>query len=220
MSLKGKTIYKPTMQYFFLLLPLMEVFAKTPGSSSFCETGCQCRGELKFTLCAKALFTQIPTTIPPSTELLDLSENELTIIPARSFPAIRKLRVLLLQDNNIRSVADGAFSQLDFLQKLDLSRNNISSLGEGFSLGLGSLRELLLADNQLKSLDGRSLSYLDGLQRLNLTGNNIHSIQMRAFGGMSQLRQLHLQGNRVTTLESGVFSMLRSLEVLNLQVGT
>lgn len=201
-------------ELLFLVLVVTE--ASSRSRSSWCEPGCDCRGDLRFTICSRVSFTQLPSRVPPTTELLDLSDNNITVVPERSFSMNRKLRMLLLQNNNISVVEDGAFSQLEFLQKLDLSRNRISTLNEGFSAGLGFLRELQLANNRLTGLDSGCFLHLDGLQRLNLSGNPIHSIQVRSFAPMSTLRQLHLEGNRLTSLRSGIFSMLRSLEVLNL----
>ncbi|XP_069578200.1 LOW QUALITY PROTEIN: leucine-rich repeat-containing protein 4C [Brachyistius frenatus] len=199
-----------------VLLLLLVTEASSRSHSTWCELGCDCRGDLRFTICSRALFTQLPSRVPTATELLDLSDNHISVIPARSFSSNRKLRVLLLPNNNISTVEDGAFSQLEFLQKLDLSWNRISTLTEGFSSGLAFLRELQLAHNRLTHLDSRCFLHLDGLQRLNLTCNSIQTIQVRSFSSMSGLRQLHLGGNRLASLKSGIFSMLRSLEVLNL----
>ncbi|XP_005807430.2 insulin-like growth factor-binding protein complex acid labile subunit [Xiphophorus maculatus] len=181
-----------------------------------CDRSCVCHGDLKFTTCSHDDLTQLPVMVPPSTELLDLSNNLISVVPKHVFSSNRKLRVLLLQNNNISLVEDGGFAQLEFLQKLDLSWNRISVLTEGFSVGLTFLRELQLSHNQLTGLDSRSFLHLDGLQRLNLTNNSIQSMEVRSFSSMSSLRQLHLQDNQLTSLRSGTFSMLRSLEVLNL----
>ncbi|XP_041834975.1 reticulon-4 receptor-like 2 [Melanotaenia boesemani] len=196
----------------FLLLVLVEV---SSGSTS-CDPGCDCRGDLKFTICSRALLSQPPSQVSAFTELLDLSDNLISVIPQHAFNSNRKLRVLLLQNNNISLVEDGSFAHLEFLQKLDLSWNRISGLTEGFSVGLTYLRELQLAHNQLASLNSRSFLHLDGLQKLNLTSNSIQTIHVRSFACMSTLRQLHLQDNQLTSLRSGTFSMLRALEVLNL----
>ncbi|XP_061081712.1 insulin-like growth factor-binding protein complex acid labile subunit [Conger conger] len=204
------------MPYFSTLLLLAVAHSTSlQTSSSVCEKDCDCQGEFKFTNCSSVLFTHIPSDIPPSTEHLDLSWNRLSRLPAGTFRALRRLRVLLLNDNNISDVAGGVFSPLESLQRLDLSRNRVSSLREGFSLGLGSLKELLLGENQLTCLDG--FLHLDSLQRLNLSGNAISSIRPRAFGHMTSLRQLYLQDNRLGSLTNGDFSMLRYLEVLHLQ---
>ncbi|KAL4617994.1 leucine-rich repeats and immunoglobulin-like domains protein 1-like [Arapaima gigas] len=156
-------------------------------------------------------------TIPTFTEHLDLSFNQLRYIPTGSFLSLRRLRILLLNDNNISTLADGTFSCMQNLQRLDLSRNRISELGSNFFLGLGSLRELLLGENKLIVLESRSFRYLENLRRVDLSANNIRSINVFAFGGLTALRRLHLQGNQLESLGSGVFSTLRSLEVLDLQ---
>ncbi|XP_057685878.1 slit homolog 3 protein [Corythoichthys intestinalis] len=201
-------------EFLFLLLATSATSSRSPGS--WCEHGCNCRGDLRFTICSRASFTQLPGRVPSYTELLDLSHNRIAILPEHSLNKNRKLRVLLLQNNNISVVQDGAFSQLEFLQKLDLSWNRIPNLAKGFSIGLAFLRELHLAHNSLSSLDSSSFTHLDGLKRLNLSGNGIHTIQVRSFATMSSLRHLHLEGNQLTSLRSGIFSMLRSVEHLNL----
>lgn len=201
-------------EFLFLLLVVME--ASSGSHNSWCEPGCDCRIDVRYTICSQALFTQLPSRVSPNTKLLDLSYNHISVIPKCSFSKNHKLQVLLLQNNNISVVEDGGFSQLEFLSKLDLSWNQISTLTEGFSIGLALLRELQLAHNRLTSLDSRSFLHLDGLQRLNLTSNTIHTIQVRSFSSMSSLRQLHLEDNQLTYLRNGMFSILRSLEVLNL----
>lgn len=177
------------MKVLLFLLPVMALSPRC--SSSRCTPGCDCRGDLKFTICSQAYFTQLPGRVPPTSELLDLSDNFISALAAHSFAKNRKLRVLLLQNNNISVVADGAFAQLEFLQKLDLSWNRISILSEGFSAGLAFLRELQLSHNQLRTLDSRCFLHLDGLQRLNLSDNAIHTIQVRNVQWTMQPRLFH-----------------------------
>ncbi|XP_036395921.1 leucine-rich repeat-containing protein 17-like [Megalops cyprinoides] len=205
--------------WYVWALPLLMVLhcRSTLHSSGWCRKGCDCHGEFKLMNCSDTLLTHIPTNIPPFTEHLDLSLNQLGLVPARAFQALLRLRVLLLNDNNISSVAVGAFSPLESLQRLDLSRNSISYLTKGFFLGLGSLKELQLSENRLTHLDSGNFQHLDSLQRLNLSSNKISSIQVRAFCCMTVLRNLYLEDNQLRCLSNGVFSTLRSLEVLYLQ---
>nr|XP_015214897.1 PREDICTED: leucine-rich repeat-containing G-protein coupled receptor 5-like [Lepisosteus oculatus] len=190
------------------------------GSSTFvpqCEKGCDCQEVLKCVNCSKAAFTYIPGNLSSDTEHFDLSWNNLTVIPVGALSFLWRLKVLLINDNDIRVIEDGAFSCLENLRRLDLSRNKISSLGNGFSIGLQSLGELLLSENQLRALNSESFQHLDNLQKLNLSCNNISYIEIRAFRHMTYLRQLHLNENRLATLNNNIFSMLKSLEVLNLE---
>uniref|UniRef100_A0A8C1JG34 Leucine-rich repeat-containing protein 15-like n=1 Tax=Cyprinus carpio TaxID=7962 RepID=A0A8C1JG34_CYPCA len=201
------------MMHLLFMLPLVLEVLSISMSHNF-TYDCTCHLELKIAICTSSNFTHLPTALPPLTEQLDLSLNHLSAIQPQAFHSTRRLRVLLLNDNMIGMLADGAFSLLEGLLRLDLSRNRISFLSEGFSRGLGSLRDLSL--NRLTSLDSSCFVHFDALQRLNLSHNAIETIKMRAFGSMSTLRQLQLNSNNLTVLKNGIFSMLRNLEVLNL----
>ncbi|KAL4618000.1 leucine-rich repeats and immunoglobulin-like domains protein 1-like [Arapaima gigas] len=176
-----------------------------------------CITYVTFINCSGRGITTVGDWIPPTTEHLDLSRNSLTEIHAGSIRSLWNLKVLLLNDNNISTLADGTFSSMQSLQRLDLSHNRISKLSSSFSLGLGSLKELLMGGNKLITLESRSFLHLENLRRLDLSANTILSIHVFAFGGLTALRRLHLQGNQLESLGSGVFSTLRSLEVLDLQ---
>uniref|UniRef100_A0A8C1YYM5 Uncharacterized protein n=1 Tax=Cyprinus carpio TaxID=7962 RepID=A0A8C1YYM5_CYPCA len=202
------------MHLLFVLPLVLEV--QSISMSQNLTYDCTCYEELKFTNCTSRNFTHLPAALPPFTEQLDLSLNHLSAIRPRAFHSTQRLRILLLNDNVIAVLADGAFSLLEGLLRLDLSRNRISFLSEGFSQGLSSLRDLSLAENRLTSLDSSCFVHFDALQRLNLSHNAIETIKMRAFGSMSTLRQLQLNSNNLTVLKNGIFSMLRNLEVLNL----
>uniref|UniRef100_A0A9J8BDL8 Uncharacterized protein n=3 Tax=Cyprinus carpio TaxID=7962 RepID=A0A9J8BDL8_CYPCA len=214
-ALMTDTKLRTSRMHLLFMLPLVLEVLSISMSHNF-TYDCTCHLELKIAICTSSNFTHLPTALPPLTEQLDLSLNHLSAIRPQAFHSTRRLRVLLLNDNMIGVLADGAFSLLEGLLRLDLSRNRISFLSEGFSRGLGSLRDLSLAENRLTSLDSSCFVHFDALQRLNLSHNVIETIKMRAFGSMSTLRQLQLNSNNLTILKNGIFSMLRNLEVLNL----
>ncbi|KAL4635608.1 leucine-rich repeats and immunoglobulin-like domains protein 1-like [Arapaima gigas] len=180
-----------------------------------CEESSGCGGAPQAVNCSSPFLQQLQDRM--LSERLDLSKHQLSIIPIGKFRPFCRLKVLLLNDNNISALEDGTFCPLENLLKLDLRRNRVSSLGEGFSVGLVSLRELLLAKNQLKHLNAGSFLHLGDLQRLDLSSNVIHSIDLMAFAGLTSLRHLHLQSNQLLALSTGIFSTLQSLEVLHLQ---
>ncbi|KAM9484777.1 uncharacterized protein ACWYII_005367 [Salvelinus alpinus] len=182
-----------------------------------CYDGCSCLTDIKYINCSGGNLTTPLRNVPHNTEYLDLSRNLLTVLQAGSFGTLWSLRVLLLKDNNLSHVDDGAFSSLQGLRRLDLSRNHLSALGPGFSLGLESLTELLLDHNHLTVLESGAFHSLDSLQKLDLSSNLISTVKPRALGYLTGLRQLHLEGNHLTSLGSGLFSTLRSLEVLGLR---
>lgn len=94
-------------------------------------------------------------------QMLDLQNNEIswTIEDMNGpFSALEKMKTLLLQGNQIRSVTKKSFSGLDELQHLDLSNNGIMSIQVNAFSQMKNLRELrlntssLLCDCQLKWL--------------------------------------------------------------------
>ncbi|XP_071771968.1 uncharacterized protein LOC139924731 [Centroberyx gerrardi] len=182
-----------------------------------CYKGCNWLPDIKYVNCSDGNFSTPVSNFPFNAEYLDLSRNLLTDLPPGSFGALWGLRVLLLKENNITSVADRAFINLQRLQRLDLSQNHLSALGDGFSLGLDSLTELFLAHNYLTVLESRTFQNLDSLVKLDLRANLIQQVQPRALSSMTALRRLRLDGNRLSILQLDFFSTLRSLEVLGLR---
>ncbi|XP_059821949.1 leucine-rich repeat-containing protein 3B-like [Hypanus sabinus] len=201
------------------LLLLFQLGAVSPASEpwSVCPRGCNCREGLKYVNCTAASLHQIPTSLPPDTEHLDLSKNNLTVLPAKAFHTLWRMNILLISSCNVKFVEDGAFTVLENLWRLDLQRNDIRQLGDNFSTGLSFLSELILSENNLETLNPQMFQYLDNVKKLYLNNNQIYQIRNGAFRSMTKLRHLHLQDNRLAFLHNGVFFMLQSLEVLNLQ---
>uniref|UniRef100_A0A4W5NL87 LRRCT domain-containing protein n=1 Tax=Hucho hucho TaxID=62062 RepID=A0A4W5NL87_9TELE len=197
------------MHYFFCLLLLMKVGSKSHGTR--CEKGCDGHEELKLTACTNALFTQLPKHIPPYTQHLNLSMNLLTFIPKSSFQMERKLRVLLIKDNNISAVADGAFTQLEFLQNF--------SWPPTYTILFCSILLCYIVFYFIMFYYVLFVLFCCVVLCCVLFCSILfYSIQVRSFGSMSTLRQLHLEDNHLVSLNNGVFSTLKSLEVLNLTI--
>ncbi|KAM3838375.1 uncharacterized protein ACN63O_014131 [Diretmus argenteus] len=201
----------------YLFLFFQYAFLPLSRAVRSCYKGCNCLPDIKYVNCSGGNISTPVTKFPFNTEYLDLSRNLLTAFPLGSIGALLGLRVLLLKENNITSVADRAFINLPSIQRLDLSQNQLSALGDGFSLGLDSLTELFLAHNYLTVLESRTFQNLYNLVKLDLSANLIQLVKPRALSSMTVLRWLCLNGNHLTTLHLDFFSTLRSLEVLGLR---
>ncbi|XP_069786587.1 chondroadherin-like [Narcine bancroftii] len=201
------------------LLLLLRLGVVSPASDPWagCPKGCACREGLKYVNCTAASLRHIPADLPPDTEHLDLSRNNLTVVPSRAFHSLWRMSILLISSCHVNEVEDGAFAALENLWRLDFRRNNIRRLGSSFSTGLSFLSELILSDNNLERLNPQMFQYLDNVKKLYLNDNQIDQIMSGAFRSMTRLRHLHLQNNRLGYLHNGVFFMLQRLEVLNLQ---
>lgn len=106
-----------------------------------------------------------------SLEILDLSGNNLSSLPAR-FAEFRRLKILFLSFNRFTELP-AVISRCSSLSMLGMRTNAIQHIGED-SLPRG-LRWLILTDNQIHSLP-RSLSTLQNLQKLMLAGNRIEQL--------------------------------------------
>ncbi len=124
---------------------------------------------------------------------LDMSDNQLTVVPANCFSGMSgRLHVLYLRFNQITYVHPTAFS------------------------GLSNLKILNLKDNQISKFLPAHLSEVPNLLSLNLINNEIGSLQQDTFQNVEKLNQLYLNRNPVGTLEPSLFSNLSKLTDLSL----
>ncbi len=138
---------------------------------------------------------------------LDLSRNQLSVIPESIFADLTNLESLNLAYNQLSSLPEELFSGLTGLTVLDLSRNQLVTLPENVFSGLSSLEDLDLWFNQLVTLPANVFSGLESLEYLDLEVNKLESLSANMFSGLS-LIFLGLEDNKLETLPAGVFSNL------------
>ncbi|XP_026723951.1 leucine-rich repeat-containing G-protein coupled receptor 5 isoform X2 [Athene cunicularia] len=149
-------------------------------------------------------------------EELRLAGNGLTYIPKGAFAGLFSLKVLMLQNNQLRQVPTEALQNLRSLQSLRLDANHINYVPPNCFNGLVSLRHLWLDDNSLTEIPVQAFRSLPALQAMTLALNKIHYIPDYAFGNLSSLVVLHLHNNRIYSLGKKCFDGLHSLETLDL----
>ncbi|KAK2504497.1 hypothetical protein MC885_011996 [Smutsia gigantea] len=144
---------------------------------------------------------------------LDLSHNEIELVPEDFFEPLVSLRFLNLSRNCLRAIEVRRMSSLPCLMFLDVSHNALETLELG-TRTLGSLRTLLLQDNALQDLPPYTFANLASLQRLNLQGNRVSPCGgpgepgpsgCVAFSGLSSLHILNLVDNEMEVLPAGAF---------------
>ncbi|XP_062950009.1 transforming growth factor beta activator LRRC32 [Cynocephalus volans] len=151
----------------------------------------------------------------PLSQLLnvDLSYNEIELVPGSFLERLTSLRFLNLSRNCLQAFEARHSGSLPCLVLLDLSHNALEALELG-PRALGSLRTLLLQDNALQDLPPYTFASLASLQRLNLQGNRVSPCGgpgkhgpsgCVAFSGISSLRILNLVDNEMETLRAGAF---------------
>ncbi|MGR3914825.1 MAG: fibronectin type III domain-containing protein [Gammaproteobacteria bacterium] len=120
---------------------------------------------------------------------LDLSHNNLTILPNEVFASLGKLLTLNLHNNALAGLHEDTFLTLDALTELDLSRNHLTAVPRsvfaklGLQTGESALRKLFLADNFLSTLPRGVFSGLPHLMELRLGGNVFNDGHFGPVGG-------------------------------------
>lgn len=111
-------------------------------------------------------------TLPPRAYSLDLSSSALKIIRSGPFLRSKSLQELVLKNNDIADIEEGA-------------------------LALPDLRRLDLSYNRLQRLDGAVFRSITKLEFLNLANNNFMSFGKLTFHPLRDLREVILNNNNI-----------------------
>ena len=188
--------------------------------------------------CSFQNLSKVPSYIPDSTKVLDLSGNRFKEVNLRQFRRFYNLVELNLGFNDIKHLINDSDTELSTLRVLDISYNRrLQDLNSAFFASIPNLQKLSIRGNDLevsmfKGL--RNLTYLDMsdnkpisvnstpfielkyLEDLNLGWCRPQNLSNTMFTGLSNLLKLNLFGNHLQHLPSGVFVRFPILKVLDL----
>ncbi|KAJ9585990.1 hypothetical protein L9F63_020367 [Diploptera punctata] len=152
-------------------------------------------------------------------EVLDLSANDIIIMPDNGLSSLRSLQKLYIEDNSLSSIADRALVGLASLQVLNASSNILVALPPEMFQSTRDIKEIYLQNNSISVLAPGLLEGLDQLLILDLSSNELTSnwVNRDTFSGLVRLVVLNLAHNDITRLDSHVFQDLYSLQMLNLE---
>ncbi|XP_013404210.1 slit homolog 2 protein [Lingula anatina] len=198
-----------------LFLQVILVFGCAPFIDTSCPGGCSCTIEIVD--CRNGDHTQIPWNLPDVTSVKEmyLNHNHIVSIVAE-LREYGNLEVLDLSDNQISLVSNFSFITSRSLKVLSLSSNRMTSLKANTFVGLTSLQVLLLSGNSFSHLDGGVFAALTSLNVLDLSSSGIFSIDTRAFDGLRSLRTLNLSTNSLTSVPSAQLRQVPNLVTLTL----
>ncbi|XP_050323510.1 toll-like receptor 7 [Bactrocera neohumeralis] len=149
--------------------------------------------------------------------VLDLSANQLTShhIDNNTFAGLIRLIVLNLSNNALTRVGAKTFKELYFLQILDMRNNSIGHIEDGAFLPLYNLHTLKLSENRLHTLDNKIFNGLFVLNKLTLNNNLISIVETQAFRNCSDLKELDLSSNQLADVPEAVqdLTMLKTLDL-------
>lgn len=149
-------------------------------------------------------LTQFPEeifTLANSLEVLDLSNNQLTELPA-NFSQLKKLKVLFLSFNQFSEFPE-VLGQCSSLDMVGFKSNKIERISE--TALPKNLRWLILTDNRLSQLP-QSFGQLRKLKKLALAGNQLSSLP-ESFTQCNELELVRLSANQLTSVPASLFTL-------------
>ncbi|BFF96474.1 toll-like receptor Tollo [Drosophila madeirensis] len=159
-------------------------------------------------------------------ERLDLSLNNIWLIPDGMVCPLKSLQHLNASYNKIQDISNFYFSASlssrkarvcgSTLQNLDLSANKMVSLPSAMLSALGRLTHLNMARNSMSFLADRAFEGLVSLRVVDLSANRLTSLPPELFSETKQLQEIHLRNNSINVLAPGIFGELAELLVLDL----
>ncbi|XP_075773271.1 podocan-like protein 1 isoform X2 [Pelodiscus sinensis] len=159
-------------------------------------------------------LSEIPASFPPSIVILHLGKNHIGALPRDSLSRARGLQYLLLQNNHLTAagVHPEAFLKLRSLHTLHLYNNRLERVPPALPR---RVRSLMLLHNRIAHVGLHDFAGTYLLAELNLSYNRLYSARIHrlAFRKLRRLQSLDLAGNLLTLLPAGLPA---SLEVLRL----
>ncbi|KAF5282875.1 hypothetical protein FQA39_LY17455 [Lamprigera yunnana] len=183
-----------------------------------CQLPCQCKvlDAKNAAVCTRSNLKAIPRSLDSENEVLDLSHNLITNLPANVFQNadLLNLQQLNLHANEIFEIDEDAFRGVFNLRDLDLSNNKIINLkADTIPRWVAKLN---LNGNPLKRLVHFFLTS-PLLRYLSVENCEIEEIHDGALQELTGLQELSLCGNKLRHLNESIFKNLRSLKILRLE---
>lgn len=150
--------------------------------------------------------------------VVDLSHNDIQLLPSNAFGTLRRLRELYLQDNQLSTAEERALVGMHSLHILNLSGNDLITLPPGLFANTSELMELYLSNNSISILAPGLFAGLQQLLVLDMSHNEVTNtwVNSETFEALIRLVVLNLNHNKLTRIDGSLFHNLYSLQILEL----
>ncbi|WKX91556.1 hypothetical protein Q1695_009966 [Nippostrongylus brasiliensis] len=162
-----------------------------------------------------SLSSNALSEVKPRIELLDLSGNCFSNIPAQNLRNCVKLMYLDLSDNKISEINNFELMNLPQLKELRLQNNQLSEIHPMAFMNVPQLQYLYMRDNLIGTLDGNRLQAFRRLEILDVTNNLLQKLP--ELKDLTSLKQVRLDGNLIEKVETLAFSNNPNLQLISLQ---
>lgn len=145
-------------------------------------------------------------------KILNVSHNNITIVPKNTFPKLYELHTIDISHNNISTIFNGVFQSLFSLRSVNLSYNSLTEIKSSMFGTLPTLLELDLSHNLLVNIVRGALVKLASLRTLNLSHNRLEKL----FQISISLNELRISDNRITSIPPNTWPVMNSLLYLDM----
>lgn len=210
------------MKWFIVTMSVMvwETTLAGIAPAGSCPAVCMCKwkgGKQTVECVGRALIT-VPEPVDPATQVLDLSGNNLQILPQEAFArtGLVNLQRVYLRNCNIGQIHDRAFKGLTNLVELDLSHNLLTQIPSNSFKDAPFLRDLTMAQNPILKVHSDALSNLGSVVKLDLSKCDIRDIAADSFRNLRSLESLKLNHNKLRDLPLSSLELVEKLRAIDL----
>eukprot|EP00057_Strongylocentrotus_purpuratus_P024692 XP_011679166.1 PREDICTED: toll-like receptor 13 [Strongylocentrotus purpuratus] len=177
--------------------------------------GCDQNLELKIASCHDKGLDTVPQNLSEDTEMLDLSENNITKLLNSSFEVYPLINSLDISSNDVRAIESATFHPLKDLMYLSLSSNwRLVLPATGIFMMSPQLSFLDLTGSNLKSLPIDILKWSPHLDTAYLSVNKLSFIKISSCG---MVDTVDMTGNQLQQLTAGDFTFVCHTDTLDLR---
>ncbi len=205
-------------KYFLIILILIVGMGQLADGT--CPHICECKWKngKESVQCLNVNLTHIPFGLDSSTQVLDITGNDVTEIEHDAFSnaGLLNLQKIFIAKCRLKFLHRFSFRNLINLVELDLSYNTLGAVPTYTFDSIFELRELKLNGNPIQKVKDNAFMHLSQLVRLELTDCRIASVEPLAFAGLDVLEWLKLDGNKLTSVQYTSFRSLQNLKGIEL----
>ncbi|GJQ74438.1 Tl [Trypoxylus dichotomus] len=152
----------------------------------------------------------------PDLAYIDLSQNNITELPAQLLHPLPRLKILLLRSNAFQRIPDGFFEMNSILKEIDFSDGRLTEIGTNTFSSCTRLEKIKFGSNSLKSLPEEIFLNMQNLTYLELSMNEFSDFPEGTFKGLSRLQYLYLFDNKLVTWSANHSAHLGNLRFFHL----